>query len=185
MSFNKKVNYCNTNRAKGKLLTYATVYSIIVHSHESGVQRSVAAGAPWSWEGAEWQMVKGRSETPRAIEGINNETVIEGGHWPWWFNLTRDYRSNPLCYKNFYFKKKEAKTENKKKAKTKALMGTEITHPQFHRRRGWFLCSWCGAHSVKDRQRKGQTVREIEKEQKSKCLSSCYNHEVQTFYTFN
>lgn len=27
----------------------------------------------------------------------------------------------------------------------------EITHPQSHRRGGWSLCSWCGAHAVEDR----------------------------------
>lgn len=46
MSFNTEGNYCNANRAKGKLLTKATAYSITVHSHESGVQRCVEAGAP-------------------------------------------------------------------------------------------------------------------------------------------
>lgn len=27
----------------------------------------------------------------------------------------------------------------------------KTTYPQFHRRRGWSLCSWCGGHAVEDR----------------------------------
>lgn len=48
MSFNAGGNYCNSKGAEGKLLTYATEYSITVHSRESAVQRCVEAGAPLS-----------------------------------------------------------------------------------------------------------------------------------------
>ena len=60
---------------------------------------------------------------------------------------------------HFYCMKEEAK---KGKDKQKDMI-MEITHPQFHRRRGWSLCSWCGGHAVEDKQTEGPTVREIKK----------------------
>ena len=39
------------------------------------MQRCVKAGAPWSWEGDEWQIEREKWET----EGINNEKLIAGG----------------------------------------------------------------------------------------------------------
>lgn len=42
----------------------------------------------------------------------------------------------------------------------------KITHPQFHGRRGWSLCSWCGAYAAEDRQTQGPTVRETEEQTK-------------------
>lgn len=59
----------------------------------------------------------------------------------------------------------------------KAINGDTVTHPQFHRRRGWSLCSWCGCHAG---EAEIGTVRKIpnkqkSREQKVKCLGSKLN----------
>lgn len=46
------------------------------------------------------------------------------------------------------------------------MEGEEWTHPQFHRRRGWSLCSWRGAHAMG--RMEGQKVMEMQNKRKVK-----------------